>query len=255
MATPKQKGFLRLSQGSLGDTTFVKSKDGYLVKEKKVQSKNKWKKSGSFQRSRENSEEFGSASTSAKLIRYSVTQIGHFRSDSVMLHKLNSCLARIIKLDDDSSRGKRMPTSENLRLLIGFDMNSTVTFKNLFNSRFRTIANRESGEYGIVIPSFIPTDRVKAPAGTTHFKIVSACSSINFAKSELIDRKVFTSELIKWNEISTAETEINYRHSPNPSNTIFLFLGLEFWQDSPEGILPLSNWRKDPLCIVNIIPG
>ena len=43
MASPTQKGFLRLEGGSLGDTTFVKSKDGHRARTKKSMSDKRWK--------------------------------------------------------------------------------------------------------------------------------------------------------------------------------------------------------------------
>ena len=145
MSAPKQKGFILLSRGSLGESTFAKTSEGNIVKEKKASNKNKWKKNDSYIRCRENAAEFGSASTAAKLIRKSVNLFIGFNTDAAMVQQLNRCLSRIIKLDPESAPGKRMPTAENIKLLIGFEMNSTAGLKPVFNSRFRTTANRQTG--------------------------------------------------------------------------------------------------------------
>ena len=251
MAAPKQQGFLQLSGGSLGKTTFVKDKNGYRAQEKKVQNSTKFKQSRKYERTRENCEEFGSASTCAKLIRQSVASLIGPRTDAEVSNNLVSSLSKVIKLDAVSEPGKRMPTPGKITLLNGFNMNSSSSLKNVFNSRFRIMADWETGKFGLLIPSFIPVDRIKAPRGTTHFMVLSGCSSIDFA-SNTLQRKDFRSELIRWDDIATTEIMVSHTFPENNLHTIFQFLGLEFYQVTPAGILPVSGKMKDPLCIVYI---
>ena len=247
----KQVGFLKLSKGSLGDVTFTKTKAGYGAKPKKREHSNR-KTSAKYARSNENAEEFGNGSSSAKLIRESVSVLTVIPTDTDMMLKLTSCMSKIILLDLESSRGKRMPTPGNLKLLVGFNMNISASLKAVFNSRFRTSANRQSGEFGISIPSFIPTDRIKIPKTATHFKMVSAASAIDFVNKKF--KRVYAdSEMIELTETATGDIELMHQLPAATTHPVFMFLGLQFWQVNPSETISVSNKKMDPLSIVNII--
>ena len=63
----KQRGFLKI-EGTLGDVTFVKTQDGYLVKEK-TDIGSRIATDKAFQRTRENNAEFGRAGKACKTLR------------------------------------------------------------------------------------------------------------------------------------------------------------------------------------------
>ena len=61
----RQKGILKI-KGTIGDITFYKTKDGYLVKEKSAVEGNRIASDPAFQRTRENNSEFGRAGKAGK---------------------------------------------------------------------------------------------------------------------------------------------------------------------------------------------
>lgn len=247
----KQVGFLNLSKGSLGDTTFSKTKNGFTAKPKKRELSNR-KTSSKYALSNQNAEEFGNSSAFAKLIRKSVDELTVVPEDTKMMQKLTSCMSKIILMDKEGSRGKRMPTPENLKLLTGFNMNTNVSLKLIFNSRFRTNANRVKGEYGINIPSFIPTVAIMMPKTATHFRIVSAASAIDFSGKKY-QRVYAHSEMIALNDTPTGDIGLVHQLSANTPNPVFMFLGLEFLQVYSSATIAVSIKKKDPLGIVNVI--
>jgi hypothetical protein len=56
----RQKGIIKL-EGTIGDVSFYKSKDGYLAREKGGVDGDRIKNDPAFQRTRENGSEFGRA--------------------------------------------------------------------------------------------------------------------------------------------------------------------------------------------------
>ena len=69
----KQRGFLKI-EGTLGDVTFLKTQDGYLVKEKSdIGSRIATDKA--FQRTRENNAEFGRAGKAGKTLRAALKSV------------------------------------------------------------------------------------------------------------------------------------------------------------------------------------
>src|SRR5690606_41761396 len=64
----KQRGIVKL-EGTIGDITFLKTKDGYLAKEKTHISADRIATDPAFKRTRENGAEFGRAGKAGKLVR------------------------------------------------------------------------------------------------------------------------------------------------------------------------------------------
>jgi hypothetical protein len=61
----KTKSIIKL-EGTIGDITFFKSKDGYIAREKSSISKERIQNDPAFQRTRENGAEFGRAGKAGK---------------------------------------------------------------------------------------------------------------------------------------------------------------------------------------------
>ena len=251
MSSPKQVGFIRLKKGSLGDNTFVKSKDGYRVQTKKSISKNRFKNDPKFARTRENAEEFGTSAISAKLVRLSVNHLMRSRYDATMFRRLNSLISKLISIDHISPRGKAIVRPENTKALLGFEMNSNCSLKSVFNTRFSTSLNRVTGVVGISIPSFIPTDRVHGPKGSTHYTIVATASTIDFAKKKY-DVDSMDSDKMEISERLTEPMEIVLSLPPNTPHPVFIFLGLQFTQEIPGSSYAVAKYKMNPLCIVDV---
>ena len=254
MGIPSQKGFLRLSGGSLGETTFVKSEDGYRAKEKIVYLKNHFDKNPEYERVRENAANFGNASSAASKIRMCVYTFLAQRKDGKMFRNLQSLVTKVIKLDPTGARGKQQIKSEYLDLLVGFEMNSTCSFKSVFNTRFNINADRVSGKVDINIPAFIPGLRINAPKGSTHFTLIAAASVINFDGNEKPQQVHFESEPMPLNDSLTDDWKIAFTLLPGSVHPIFIYLGVEFTEATLGVRSPVAHRKKDALCIVKVIP-
>ena len=252
MASPRQKGFIRLQNGSLGETTFKKTNGVHRAQEKKVQNPKKFKTAPEFERVRENAEAFGNGSISAKLVKLCVKRFIRWRPDLDRFHRLKTLSSKLIKLDSVSAPGKGKITMENAKYLLGFEFNSKYSLRSFFNARFSTNVNRKTGEVQINIPSFIPTDRINVPKGTTHYKIVAAGSVIDFYDKKYVTKQYESGNML-WDDVATGDIHISLTVPPKSKLPIFIFLGLEFLEVTMGITSSVAMHSMDPLCIVDVV--
>lgn len=102
----RQKSIIKLD-GTIGDITFYKSKDGYLAREKGGVPADRIKNDPAFQRTRENGSEFGRAGKSGKVLRNSIRALLQNSSDSRMVSRLTQQMVKVIQMDETNPRGQR----------------------------------------------------------------------------------------------------------------------------------------------------
>ena len=83
----RQKGIIKL-EGTIGDISFYKSKDGHLARTKGGVEADRIRSDPAFQRTRENGQEFGKAGKAGRLLRTSLRQYLQNAADSRMVSRL-----------------------------------------------------------------------------------------------------------------------------------------------------------------------
>ncbi len=83
----RQKGIIKL-EGTIGDISFYKSKDGHLARTKGGVDGDRIHNDPAFQRNRENGQEFGRAGASGRLLRTSIRQYLKNAADSRVVSRL-----------------------------------------------------------------------------------------------------------------------------------------------------------------------
>src|ERR1044071_8134387 len=102
----QQKGIIPL-QGTLGNITFYKSKDGFMAREKGGLDANRIANDPAFQRTRENGAEFGRAGRAGKLLRAALPALIQNISDGRMIARMVKEMMKVIKADTTNPRGYR----------------------------------------------------------------------------------------------------------------------------------------------------
>ena len=150
----KQKSIIKL-EGTIGDITFLKTKDGYIAKEKTSVNKDRIANDPAFQRTRENGAEFGRAGKAGKILRTSLRTLLQNTSDNGLVPRLTKEMMRVIQADKTSARGLRNVIDGETELLEGFDFNesgklastffapylSTAHFRNQFQILRKSVGN------------------------------------------------------------------------------------------------------------------
>jgi len=246
----KQRGIIKL-EGTIGDITFHKSKDGYIAKEKSAVTAGRIASDPAFQRTRENGAEFGRAGKAGKLLRNSLRSLLQKASDSRMVSRLTKEMVRVIQADLTSTRGLRNVIDGEAELLSGFDFNSNAKLSTTIFAPFTATINRVNGELTVTIPPFVPAEMIAAPGGTTHFKILSAGSEVDFTQG------VFTadskeSNILPWDQTATASLTLVNQITANSTHPLFLVLGIEFMQEVNGVQYPLKNGSYNALALVKV---
>jgi hypothetical protein len=249
----RQKGIIKL-KGTIGDITFYKTQDGHLAREKGGIDASRIKSDPAFQRTRENGSEFGRAGKAGKLLRVALRPLLINSSDGRMVSRLTQAMVKVLQADLISERGLRNVIDGEAELLFGFEFNIRGKLGTSLYAPFVGAIDRVTGEISVDLASFVPSNMIAAPSGTTHFKIISAGAEVDFEAETYV---VSTSEtaILPWDVTPTAA--INQVNAVTPASTkpLFLALGIEFYQEVNGQMYPLKNGAFNPLAIAKVDSG
>lgn len=246
----QQKGILPL-KGTIGNLTFYKSKDGYLIREKGSLDAQRIASDPAFQRTRENGAEFGKACKAGKLLRNALRGLSQNASDSRMVSRLTKQMVQVIKADTVNQRGLRNVIDGEAELLQDFEFNINGKLATTLYAPYIAAIDRVTGILSVEIPAFVPANMVAAPGGATHFKINSAGAEINFEGNQYEVAVESTAEL-PWDNVLTNVISLSANVTSNSSHPLFLVLGIEFYQQVNGGMYPLKNGAFNALSLVKV---
>lgn len=246
----KQKGIIKL-RGTVGDITFYKTKDGHLAREKGGVDGNRIATDPAFKRTRENGSEFGRAGKSGKVLRAAFRGILLNAADGRMTSRLTQLMMKVLQADAVSVRGERNVIDGEAELLQGFEFNNRAALGGVLFAPFVPSIDRLTGEVTVDIASFIPSNMIMAPGGTTHYKIISAGAEIDF-KNEMFVVSSAESAPLPWNMVASVALSQTTTLPANSLHPLFLVVGIEFYQEVNGAMYPLSNGGFNGFSIVKV---
>ena len=246
----KQKGIIKI-EGTIGDLTFLKTADGYLVREKSGVSADRIATDPAFQRTRENGAEFGRAGKGCKLLRGAIRSVLQSAKDHRMVGRLTKEFIRVIQADSTSIRGARNVIDGEAELLAGFDFNSAAPLGSTLFASYQTDLDRVTGLLSVDLAPFIPATAIAAPAGATHFKLLTTGTAIDFEAGNHVTDTKETGYLPLDGQLTAAISHqaVVPVASPHP---LFLLIGIQFFQEVNGGYYPLMAGAFNPLKIVGV---
>jgi hypothetical protein len=246
----RQKGIIKL-KGTIGDITFYKTQDGHLAREKGGIDASRIKNDPAFQRTRENGSEFGRAGKAGKILRTAMRAVLINSADGRMVSRLTQKMVQVIQADVISVRGLRNVIDGEAELLAGFEFNIRGKLGTSLFAPFVATIDRAAGDIIVDLASFIPSNMIAAPSGTTHYKIISAGAEIDF-EAETFVVSNSESDILPWD--MTPSDAINHSNPVTPASTkpLFLALGIEFYQQVNGSMYPLKNGAYNPLALVQV---
>ena len=249
----RQKGIIKL-KGTIGDITFYKTQDGHLAREKGGIDAQRIATDPAFQRTRENGSEFGRAGKAGKILRTALRPLLLNSADSRMVSRLTQAMVKVIQADTTSVRGLRNVIDGEAELLFGFEFNIRGKLGTSLFAPFTATIDRVTGTLDADLASFIPSNMLAAPSGTTHFKMVSGGAEVDFEAETFV---VSTSEsvILPWSTAATAAINLSNAVTANSTSPLFLALGIEFYQEINGQMYPLKNGAYNPLSIVKVDSG
>jgi hypothetical protein len=247
----KQRSIIKL-EGTIGDITFFKSKDGYIAREKTSISKERIQNDPAFQRTRENGAEFGRAGKAGKVLRGAFRNLLQDASDSKMTSRLTKEMMRVLQADTVNDRGLRNVIDGEAELLEGFEFNEAAKLGATLFAPFTPSLVRATGVASITIPSFVPINMIAAPGGTTHYQFISASAEIDFEKQSFSWEPAF-SGVEPWDDGATIALNLSGTLTANSTHPLFLVFGIKFYQQVNGTLYPLRNGTFNALQMVKVL--
>lgn len=247
----RQKGIIKL-EGTIGDISFYKSKDGHLARTKGGVEADRIKNDSTFQRTRENGNEFGRAGKAGKLLRTSIRQYLQKAADSRMVSRLTRDLVKVVKSDPTNVRGERTVMDGDLTLLKGFEFNVEGKLGSTFYTSYEVNVDRATGELIVNVPSFSPASAIASPEGASHMKLISAAAAVDF-EEEQYQVALSQSDEIELTQADTPLIELINQLPADVTGPLFLVLGIEFSQNINGVSYPLKNGRFNTLALIEVI--
>ena len=161
----RQEGIIQLT-GGVGNLSFYKSQDGYLVRKKSRVSRKRIMSSPAYARTRENIAEFRRGALATKLIRRAFSSFMPTAADNRVTSRLTSAVMKVIKADAINSSGQRNVTDGEVALLQGFEFNKNAGLAKTFGAPFTASINRATATMIVDIQAFRPSDIISAPEGS-----------------------------------------------------------------------------------------
>jgi hypothetical protein len=246
-------GYLPL-QGTLGNLSFYRSRDGRtMVRRKGGADANRIASDPLFQRTRENNEEFKRAANAGKLLRNAFRSLITNKADYLMVPRLTGLMKKIIQSDKINDRGMRQVMDGDLKLLRGFEFNINSQFANRFNAPYQVLTDQGAGQLEVIFPSFIPQQMITLPGSATHFKIISGGAAIDFENNSS-EWDVKTTPCMSIDNFPTNDISLNTSVTPNTKQPLFAALGIEFYQEVNGKLFELSASSFNSVMIAEVSP-
>lgn len=249
----KLKGPIKI-KGTIGEMTFSKTEDGYIVRDKTSIDGKRIATDPVFQRTRENNAEFGRAGKASKVLRNAVRTLLQHAKDSRTTSRLTAAMMRVLKADTVSARGMRNVMAGEPGLLEGFDFNKDATLGATISAPFVATIDRPAGILAVVMQPFNPSAQLAAPAGATHFKMVSMAVEADFTNEKAITGASETA-VLPWDSNNTAIIRLENTITASSTLPLFLLFGVQFFQQVNGINYPLKNGTFNTLNLVKVSKG
>jgi len=246
----KQRGIFK-AEGTLDEVTFYKSKDGFMIRQKGGVSAERMASDPAFERTRENQQEFARAGKAGKVLRAALRSLLIQASDSRLVSRLLKEMMRVVKADATSDRGLRNVLDGELELLEEFEFNENGKLSQTLFAPYTASIDRVTGVLSISIPGFVPRQMILPPAEATHYQIVSAGGSIDFATGS---NGITTNatEVLEIGSNASAVVNHSFDAGANSTEPLFLVLGISFFQAVNGKNYTLKNGAFNTLKIVKV---
>src|SRR5690554_2559204 len=237
----RQKGILKV-KGTMGDMTFYKTQDGYLVREKGGIDGKRIATDPAFQRTRENGKEFGTAGKGGQLVRKALRLLLQHAKDRRMVSRLTRELLKVIKTDTLNERGNRRIEDGDMSLLEGFDFNIGGKLNTVFFTGYSPTLDRTAGTLEVAIDAFVPNELIDAPKGTTHLELVAGVAVLDF-EIPTFEASHDSSGIIPWNAVEQPALTLNGSFTGGTTQPLLQVIGVRFYQEVNGEMYSLRNGR------------
>jgi hypothetical protein len=248
----KQSGILPI-EGTIGNITFFKTKDGYRVREKSGLDPSRIFNDPQFKRVRENMQEFGRAGKTGKILRTVLRDILTGSTDGRMISRLLKKMMEVIKADSTSRRGQRNVIDGEAALLQGFEFNVHGKLDVAFPVTCTVAFDRVTGAATLDVPAFSASEILFVPEAT-HYRVRVGTALVNFEEGTGQLEQAASDYLPVDSELTEA-LHLTMQLPAATTHPVFQVINIEFWQDTGSNKYPLKNGVHNTCTIVRVDTG
>ncbi len=244
------KGLLKI-EGTLDELTFYKTQDGHLVKTKSGVSGDRIANDPTFQRTRENGSEFGSAAAAGKLLRDAVRTLMLTAADNRITARVTQLMTIIKNYDTTSQRGERnvgvgIAAPGATDELKNFDFNINAILSSILYKPYAV----DTATGIITISGLVPINDIAAPIGASHVSLRGAWAKVDFAAGTSAVEYTNTTNVVI--DATSGNVTLTPAGVPAGSGTSMFLLAVEFFQEVNGVQYTLKNGAYNALSIVEV---
>lgn len=249
----RQKGLIKF-EGTIGDLSFYKDKrNGFQARMKTGPTKDQINNDPRFQRTKENSQEFGRSIQASKLMRRQLYELLQQAGDAQLSNRMTARMHQVLKADAVNGRGDRQVLVENLGMLLGVDFNINAQLNNVLLLKVVPAYSRDTGMGTLELPAFIGKAKIKAPTGATHAQLQLVALEFDPADPNADEIAITRSPYVDIGKSEETEEEmLSIDLQPNPESAVVIMVGIAFFQFVNGGYYPLANGQYNALTIVDV---
>lgn len=174
---PKQKGYFKFS-GTLQGKCYYQLNGKYVVRKAVGPSRERINNDPAFVNVKSNNQEFSAASKLSKAIRHGLGNNANTFKDSYMAGRLTGCCRKIIQKGSGHLGQREANLHNNPNELVGFQLNKTLVFNQLFTSKPIITTNNTRTITTVSIPKSTNNSK-RIPNEVTHFQLTAALSWVS----------------------------------------------------------------------------
>lgn len=245
----KQAGYIKL-EGTMGDLTFYKNRDGkFIARRKGGVTKKRIQNDPRFQRTRENLKEFAEAAASSKFLKNAFREI-ELKSNGGKLHnRLYSAAMKVVKSDAVNSRGERKFDQGEITSLLGFEFSEKAAMRNVL--KIKPVILDEPTSLTVTIPELIPTKYLLYSEGSTFYRFSLIRAGINFAEQDYTT-EIATIDPLPITNLPAAAVALSLPKPGIAGEKYFFALTLEFFLDVNGNQYDMNDVSQNPAVILAV---
>lgn len=245
----QQKGIFKV-KGTVGDVSFYKSRNGYLLREKTGLDGKRIASDPAFARTRENSAEFSRGARSGKLIRNAFRHLIKDASDSFVVSRVTRRMMECIRMDSIHARGERT-VLENIAYIKGFDFNNNARLSSTLYIPYQAAVDKALGEMSINMEAYRATASILAPQGATHYQLHVAGAILNF-DDLTFEARFSDGAILAYDQSEQSAGSLSVALTAGSADPYMLVLGITFFQEVNGEYYPLKNGVYNALSLVEV---
>jgi hypothetical protein len=244
----KGEKVLRAITGIEGYVGLRREGDVIRVSRKSGVSAERIKRDPAFKRCRENAQDFARVAGYGKLLRAALGGLWVRGADTSLSGRMTKALMQAVLLDKENNRGERRIGNGNVRMLVGFEVNSKCPLTDTLKGTMGTLIEADTAYAGVLIQPFVPTEALRWPEGATHYRLKVLGAAMDF-ESRWHYWDEAEGAMLGINDVCTEQTVLKVQVNGGSGLPLLLVMAVQFFTSDGGRV---GNGKFDAVGIIDV---